>query len=66
MEVVSCLRDRAVVAIRCCRTRLVDGIHRDRAVEDTIRVTGVGLRLCGETNALPAFEEIVCVVDNYH
>jgi hypothetical protein len=61
MEVVSCLGDRAVIAIRSGRTRLVGGFHRDWAVEDTVGVTIVGLRLYGQTDALPAFEEVVCV-----
>jgi hypothetical protein len=61
MEVVSCPGDRTVIAIGSGRTRLVGSFQRDRAVEDTIRVTIVGLRLYGQTDALPAFEEIVFV-----
>jgi len=65
VEVISCLRDWAVVAIRCSRTRLVDCFHRNWAVENTVRVASVGLRLHGKTNALPALEEVVCVVAEY-
>jgi hypothetical protein len=61
VEVVSRLGDRAVVATRSCRARLVVGCHRDWAIEDTVRVTGVGLRLYGQTDALPTIEEVVCV-----
>jgi hypothetical protein len=61
VKVVPRLGDRAVVAIRSGRTRLVGGFHRDWAVKDAIRITGIGLWLHGQTQTLPAFEEIVCV-----
>ena len=61
VEVVSRLGDWAVIAIRSGRARLVGGFHRYWAVEDTVRVTRIGLRLHGQTKTLPAFEEIVCV-----
>ena len=61
VKVVSCLGDWTVIAIGSSRTRLIVGRHGDRAVEDTVRVTGVRLRLCGQTDALPALEEVVCV-----
>jgi hypothetical protein len=61
MEVVSCMGNRTVIAIRSCRTRLVGGFQRNWAVEDAIRVTSVGLRLYGQTDALPALEKVVCV-----
>ena len=61
VEIVSFLGDRAVIAIRSGRTRLVDGFHRDRTVEEAICIAGVGLRLRGQADALPTVEEIVRV-----
>jgi hypothetical protein len=60
VEIVSCLGNRAVIAIRSSRTRLVDSFQRDWAVEDAVRITSVRLRLNGQPNTLPAFEEAVC------
>lgn len=60
MEVGTLASDWTVVRIGRIRTRLILGRQRDEAVEDTIAVPSVGLRLRGKTDGVPAPEEVLC------
>jgi len=62
VEIVSHTGDGSVVGIRSVGSRLVQGCQRYRAVESAVRIAGIGLRLRGHADAIPAVEEVVCVV----
>lgn len=59
MEVLPRLCNRTIVRIRGAGSRLIPRFHGDGAVESTICITSVGLRLRFDTDAVPSFEEIV-------
>lgn len=61
MQIPPRLCDRPIARVRGARSRLVMRFHGNWAVESTIRIAGVGLRLRTNTNAVPSCEEVVYV-----
>jgi len=62
VEVVANASDGSVVSIRSVGSRLIYSYQRYRAIESAVRIAGIGLWLRGHADAVPAAEEVVCVV----